>query len=57
MSKMNADQITDSLRGILNSSCICTVTTEDKVKIRHLLHIIERNILFNSLVDELRNGG
>lgn len=54
--KMNAEEIVDSLRGILNSSCSCTMTTDDKVKIRHLLHIIERNILFNSLVDELRNG-
>ena len=33
------------------------MTTEDKVKIRHLLHIIERNMLFNSLVDELSDKG
>ena len=57
MSKMTAQQIVDSLRRILDSSCTCTMTSEDKVKIRHLLHIIERNILFCALVDELSTGG
>lgn len=34
----SAAQIIDSLRGILNSSYMCTMTTEDKVKIRPAAH-------------------
>jgi len=43
--KMTPQQIIDSLRGILNSSSLFQIPTEQKVAIRHLLRIIEVALL------------
>jgi hypothetical protein len=42
---MTPQQIIDSLRGILNSSSLFQIPTEQKVAIRHLLRIIEVALL------------
>ena len=41
LQKMTPVQIVYSVRGISNSSNICTITSGDKVAIRHVLQIIE----------------
>ena len=38
---MTPQQILHSLSGIVNTSSLCTILVEDKLKIRHLLRIIE----------------
>ena len=53
LQKMTPVQIVYSVRGISNSSNICTITSGDKVAIRHFLQIIEFAILSNCLTIRL----
>ena len=38
---MTPDEIINALRGIVNTTSLCSIPTQDKVKIRTLLRIIE----------------